>query len=113
MTVLRTGIRLAVWSGLWAPALLWAVNMQLGQVLPYVDCARQIRSSAVTSIAVTVLALLAGWVSWRSVRPPAAGFGSPSTLRFAGNVSALSALIFAFALFMQTIASLVLTGCER
>jgi hypothetical protein len=113
MSVFRTRIRLAVWSGLWAPALLWAANMQLGQVLPYIDCAREIRSSALTSIAATILTLLAGYVSWRSVRPPSTGFGSPSTLRFAGNLSALSALIFAFALIMQTTASLVLTGCER
>jgi hypothetical protein len=87
--------------------------MQLGQVLPYIGCARQIRFAAVTSIAATVLTLLAGCVSWRSARPPSTGFGSPSTLRFVGNLSALSALIFAFALIMQTIASLVLTGCER
>jgi hypothetical protein len=87
--------------------------MQLGQVLPYIDCARQIRSLALTSIAAMLLTLLAGWVSWRSVQPASAGFGSPSTLRFAGQVSALCALIFAFALFMQTIAALVLTGCER
>jgi hypothetical protein len=113
MTDFRTHVRLAAWSGLWAPASLWALNMQLGQVLPYMDCARQIRSSAVISIAATVLAMLSGYVSWRSVRPPSTGFGSPPTLRFVGNVSALSALIFAFALIMQTIASLVLTGCER
>jgi hypothetical protein len=113
MTVLRTGVRLAVWSGLWAPALLWAVNTQLGQILPYVDCARHFRFSALTSMAATVFTLLAGCVSWRSVRPPPTGFGSPSTLRFVGSLSALSALIFAFALIMQTIASVVLTGCER
>jgi len=109
----RIGIRLTVWSGLWAPALLWALNMQLGQLLPYLDCTRQFRSSAIASGIATVLALLAGYVSWRSVSSPPAGFGSPSTLRFAGALSALSALIFAFATVMQTIASLVLTGCEH
>jgi hypothetical protein len=60
-----------------------------------------------------ILALLSALVSWRSVRPPPTGFGSPSTLRFAGRMSALSALVFAFALILQAVASMVLTGCER
>ena len=109
----KTRVRLAVWAGLLSPALLWALNMQLSQILPHIDCTKQLRSSALTSVAAAVLALLAGYVSWRSVRPPSTGFGSPSTLRFAGNLSALSALLFAFALIMQTVASVVLTGCER
>jgi hypothetical protein len=87
--------------------------MQLGQILPYIDCAQQFRYSAYISAAVVLLVLLAGYVSWRWVRSPPRGFGSQSTLRFAGKMSALSALVFAFALIMQTIASMVLTGCER
>ena len=113
MNAFRTRIRLTVWLGLWAPALLWAMNMQIGQILPYVDCARRLQYSAYISATCALLALLAAYASWRWVQPLPKGFGSPSTLRFAGRLSALSALLFAFALIMQSIASLVLTGCER
>ncbi len=113
MSVFRTRIRLTVWSGLWVSGLLWAANMQLGQILPYVDCAQQIRYSACASAIMAVLAVIAGYVSWQAGRSTPRGFGSPSTIRFAGGLSALSALVFAFALIMQTMASVVLTGCER
>ena len=113
MTFARTRIRLATWAGLWLPALLWAVNMQLGQILPYHDCAVTIRISTAVSTALAIFALLAGSISWRSWRDAPAGFGSPNTLRFAAALSALSALIFAFALALQAIASMVLTGCEH
>jgi hypothetical protein len=113
MTIVRTRIRLATWAGLWFPALVWAINMQLGQILPYHDCAGTIRISAVISAALAMVALLAGSISWRSWRATPAGFGSPNTLRFAAALSALSALIFAFALALQAIASMVLTGCEH
>jgi hypothetical protein len=109
----RTGTRLATWAGLWVAALLWAVNTQLGEILPVSDCTRAYRISATVSLILTALALLAGWISWRSTRAQPAGFGSPRTLRFAAALSALSALIFAFTLAMQAAAALVLSGCER
>jgi hypothetical protein len=109
----RTRTRLETWAGLWLPALAWAANMQAGQILPYVDCARGVRYSAFVSLALTILTLAAGAMSWRRARAVPAGFGSPGTLRFAATLSALSALTFAFALALQTAASLVLTGCER
>jgi hypothetical protein len=113
MTFARTQIRLVTWAGLWLPALVWALNMQLGQILPYHDCAGTIRISTVISAALLIVTLLAGLISWRSWRTAPAGFGSPDTLRLAAAVSALSALIFAFALALQAIASMVLTGCEH
>lgn len=109
----RTRARLVAWAGLWIAALLWAVNTQLGQILPYLDCTEDVRISAVLSMALAMLALLAGSMSWRSSRTARAGFGSPDAVRFAAAISALSALIFAFALALQSIGSMVLTGCER
>lgn len=108
-----TRTRVVTWAGLWGAALLWAVNMQLGQILPYLDCTRNVRLSAIVSASFAVLALLAGSVSWRASRTAPAGFGSPATLRFDAIVSAMAALIFAFALALQAVASMVLTGCER
>ncbi len=109
----RTVIRLASWAGLWLPGLVWAANMQLGQTLPLIDCTRQVRWSALVSTIFTLLALLAALVSWRFARSAPLGFGSPRTIRFDAALSAISALVFAFALTLQTIASLMVSGCDR
>ncbi|MBV9561443.1 MAG: hypothetical protein JOY90_13490 [Bradyrhizobium sp.] len=87
--------------------------MQLGQILPYWDCERQTCLSAAISVAAALGAALGGVVSWRSARSEGHGFGAPGTVHFAAQLSALSSLVFAFALAMQAIASVVLTGCER
>ena len=105
--------RLAAWSGLWGAALLWAVNMEAGQLLPTLDCSRQPGVSAILSGSFTLLALVASLISWRLARTSPTGFGLPRTLRFDARLSALGALVFAFALALQTMASWVLTGCER
>ncbi|MBV9532556.1 MAG: hypothetical protein JO283_16215 [Bradyrhizobium sp.] len=109
----RIRIRLEAWAGLWFAGLTWATNMFAGQILPVTDCDRSVFLSACLSLVFTVLALTAGLVSWRAASKEALGFASPDTLRFDAMLSALSALVFSFALFLQTIASLVLTGCER
>ena len=109
----RVRIRLEAWAGLWLAGLLWAINMLAGQILPVRDCERSVFLSASLSLLFTVLALAAGLVSWRAASKETAGFASPNTLRFDAMLSALSALVFSFALALQTIASLVLTGCER
>jgi len=105
--------RLAAWAGLWFAALVWAVNMLAGPILTTLDCDRTFPASAFVSLVSTILALGAGVVSWRAVGTGPAGFGSPRTLQFDTTVSALSALVFGFALALQTIGSVVLTGCER
>jgi hypothetical protein len=94
----RTAIRLSVWAGLWGTALVWAINMEAGQILPSFDCTRRVHASAWISAVCAVLALIAGGVSWRSARTGFTGFGSPGTLRFDASLSAMTALIFVFAL---------------
>jgi hypothetical protein len=103
---------LRLWAGLWVAPLVWAVNMQLGQILPYVDCNSQLHTSAVVSLIGATIAALSGLASWRSARKSSAHeFGE--TASFAGMLSSLAALVFTFALVLQGIASMVLTGCER
>ena len=113
MTNFPTRTRIETWAGLWLAATAWAANMEIGQILPGLDCAHGVRHSAWVSFALTILALAAGSISWRRVRATPVGVNSPGTLRFAAKLSALSALAFAFALALQTVATLVLTGCER
>jgi hypothetical protein len=96
----------AAWSGAVAAPLLWAATTQSGQILPSADCAHGHRSTAITALTSTILALLSALVCWRS-----RGLGRPG--RFACTVGGLLGLVFAFAILLQAIASVILTGCER
>jgi hypothetical protein len=95
-------------AGLLVGPALWVVNMQAGQILPHSDCGASFRFSFALSALSAVLALGAGWASWRgrAVTRTASG-------RFMAGVGCLAALVFAFTLIMQAAAGVVLTGCER
>jgi hypothetical protein len=105
--------RLSVLAGLSIASTTWAINMQLGQMLPYTDCAQQSDWAATISFIGVAAAVITGVISWHSTRPARIAAQLTATSRFIAWVSALSALIFAFAMSMQGIASLVLSGCER
>ncbi|TWB03583.1 hypothetical protein FBZ96_10254 [Bradyrhizobium stylosanthis] len=114
MSTSRLLTRLSIWAGLWFAAFIWAVNMQLGQILPYTDCGSQLHWSAITSFFGAALAMAAGLVSWlaarNATRDSDAAQGNTDLGR---TVGALSASIFTFALLMQGVAAIVLTGCEK
>jgi cytochrome c oxidase subunit III len=114
MSTSRIVSHLLLWAGLWVAPLVWAANMQLGQILPYADCRSQLHGSALASMIAATIAALSGLASWRSARSASADADvSGETVSFAGTLSSLAALVFTFALVMQGIASMVLTGCER
>jgi hypothetical protein len=101
---------------------LWAVNMQLGQILPYVECGSRIYPVLLISVAAAAVSLGCGWVSWRSPgrslgRSPGRSLGrteaAADTSRFVARVSALLGLVFTFALLLHAASALLLTGCER
>lgn len=104
---------LSVLAGLSIAPTVWAVNMQLGQILPYIDCAQQWHRSAIYSFAGSAAALFAGGLSWNWTRYERNTSSLTATSSFVARLGALSALVFAFALSMHGIASLVLSGCER
>ncbi len=98
--------KLSIWAGLWFAPLIWAANMQLGQILPYADCRSQLHISAITSFVGAALALSAGLTSWLFPRQTAGNAELRSAnADFGAGVSALSATIFTFALLMQGVAS--------
>jgi hypothetical protein len=113
MNIRKMRAVLAISAALLVGAIAWVINMQLGQILPYVDCRNQSRWSAIASFLGVAAACLAGAVSWRWAKQTrlTAPFTTAST--FIALMGALSALLFAFALSMQGVASLVLNGCER
>jgi hypothetical protein len=104
---------LSVLAGLSIAPTVWAINMQLGQMLPYIDCAQQSHHLAIYSFAGSAAALLAGGFSWNWTNHERNTSSLTATSRFIARLGALSALVFAFALSMQGIASLVLSGCDR
>jgi hypothetical protein len=101
-------------AGLWLAPLVWAVNMQLGQLLPELDCRAHVKLSAITSFTAAAIAALTTVVSWRSGKRFNTESGLPGdTMNFIAVTSALAALLFTFALGLQGIAAMVLSGCER
>jgi hypothetical protein len=99
-------LRICASAGMIVAPALWAMNSQLGQILPYTECGSRYRPALIVSIAAMVFAVGAAAVSWRR---PWAG----STGRFWSDVCALIGIIFAFALLLQAGAAFMLTGCER
>jgi hypothetical protein len=104
-------------AGLTIGPLAWAINTQLGQILPYLECRTRLPLLAGASIALALLSLAAGYLSgyplWRC---ESSGGEPPNDAETPGFVAALSALtgaLFAFPLLLQAVSSLVLTGCER
>ncbi|WP_257167036.1 hypothetical protein [Bradyrhizobium sp. SRS-191] len=111
MTATTTTAKLTAWAGLVIGGLAWAVNTQLGEMLATTDCISAVRPSAVISAALLAVVLIAAGLSWwRDGRPSTR---ADRTLPFAARLSALTALLFAFAVVLQAIASVVLSGCER
>jgi energy-converting hydrogenase Eha subunit A len=106
-------LRVSLIAGLLIASSAWALNTQLGEILPYLDCQHQARFSATVSFVALLITCGAAAMSWRAGRRAQTAAPLTATSGFIGAMSALSALIFAFALSMQGIASLVLSGCER
>lgn len=104
--------------GLTCAAVLWAVNTQLGEVLPYPACRQGVHYAGFSSAAALVLAIIGGLWSWRvyrrsqteRLRPVSTARG---TLQLAAGVGAGAAALFAFSLILQASAGFILTGCER
>ena len=97
---------LAGWAGWILGPVCWLANTQLGQMLPYAECAGGFRFSILASFLGASLAALGGLLSWRGSR-------RQGQVRFFGTAGALVGLTIAFALVLQGAAALVLSGCER
>jgi hypothetical protein len=93
----------------------WAVNTELGQILPSAHCATAPPVLGVSSVVGLLMALATAFLSWRTGGN--AGRTSPTsharaTDHFIGTVGALLGLVFTFVLIFQAAASVVLVPCE-
>jgi Mn2+/Fe2+ NRAMP family transporter len=109
--------RLSPSAGLIVAPLLWAANTQAGQILPYAECG-SFKITAATSFLAAALSLVMAYLSWLTVRrDPSEGSSEvtlfPANSPFIGLLSSLIGVLFAFALLLQGLSSVVLTGCER
>jgi hypothetical protein len=102
--------RLLPWAGFLLGPGAWLANTQLGQILPHAECGGGFRATILLSFLGTGLSVLGAWISWRhsGLRARPAG-----CLAFVGSVGVLLGLVVAFALLLQGMAALVLSGCER
>lgn len=101
-------------AGLVGAPFAWAVNMQWGQVVPYLDCRSGLHVNIAASPAAAAIALTCAAVSWRAAaRTSPAGSTCPASYRFVSRIAALAALIFAYALLLQAASGLWLSGRER
>jgi hypothetical protein len=100
-------------AGLRAPAgllvgpALWVASTQAGQILPYLSCGASWPPLAFVAFPGALGSLLAAVLSWR------ASASAPAARAFLGRVSALSGLVFAYALGLQGLSALMLSACER
>ena len=104
--------------GLLGAATLWAVNTQLGEVLPYPDCRHETHFAGFGSVVAVIVSIGVGWCSWRAYRtlehsPERPISDARRTLSLLAGVGAGAALLFLLALVLQAAAGLILTGCER
>lgn len=86
---------------------LWAVNTQFGQLSPYVDCVTQRSWSGLASFAIFAIAVAVCIVTTLAARRLV------GTDRFRGLSGGLIISIFAFAVLLQALATLVIDPCAR
>jgi hypothetical protein len=89
------------------PPTAWAINTQLGQILPYTDCNSGISWTSIGAIAAIVVAA-AGILACYGVSGQTSRTGV-----FVGRVSLFFGLTLSFALFLQAAAALLVNPCAR
>lgn len=98
----------ARYGGLILAPLSWAINTQLGQILPSSDCGSKMPSTVLASAAAILLAIGSASVSRVSRASTKA-----RTALFLSELSFLTGLIFAFALILQGVGSWLIEACQR
>ena len=99
---------IARYVGLFLPPAAWAVNTQLGQVLPYVDCRGESWLAAAGSLACAAVAGAGTVLSFRDWQA-----GRSRSGLFSSLIGWLSGAAFAFAILQQAAAAIVISACEH
>lgn len=113
MRALRSGTS---WAGLLAGPMAWAISTQLNYALVEWQCGSRLPVIQLAALALILVALAGGAVSWRAWRCGGASFKAERTLdteRFVSMLGMLTAALFAAVILMQGLASLILDECTR
>lgn len=94
-------------TGLVVPPLAWAVNTQLGQITPYMDCQRNGLWTAVCCGIVLFVSVACAMVS------RALSMGTTKSQQFIADAGFLVALAFVLVLSLQGAATVLLDPCQR
>jgi hypothetical protein len=112
---IRTGIPSA---GIFIGPTAWLLNTQINYALVPWICAHPMPLVPAIAIALTLLSLAGGFVSWRAYErapmtsePDSSGAGRSH--RFTSLMGIAIAILFALVILTQGAAGLVLHGCER
>jgi hypothetical protein len=106
----------ASWSGLLAGPAAWAISTQLNYAIVPWQCAHGVAIIPYISLALALLALLGGVLSWRARKKGGAPLKperATGTENFVASLGLLAAALFALVIVMQGAASLILDGCVR
>jgi hypothetical protein len=97
-------------AGLLVGPVVWAVNMELGQILPYPECGASFRPSPLMSGAAMLLSLGGAALSYRAsgLRRDGAGM-----LGFLGTLGTMMGPLVAFALLLQLLSGLLVSPCAH
>ncbi len=95
-------------SSLVLPPLVWAVSLQMGEIMPYADCGRGSSLTGWIAFAAATFAALGCCMLWlvrtRSLNTNA---------RFVDHVGLITGPVFTFALLMQGAAALLIDPCAH
>ena len=105
-------------AGMLCGSVLWTLNTQLGEILPYPECRLRLPFTGLGSSLALIASLMAGYWSWRVWLPlwdqrDARASDTDRSLRLLATIGAGAAPIFALALALQGAAGFLLSGCER
>jgi len=95
-------------TGLVMAPIVWAVNMQLGQILPHVDCRLGLSWTTIATLGAAFIAVGTLLLTYLSKRADSSRDGL-----FIARLSLMTGAAFAFALVLQGAATLLLSPCER
>ena len=105
-------------AGIYVGPLAWLINTQFGYAaVPWV-CAHQVPLIPLFALAMAILSLFGGFLSWRGYaaaaptpRADTTGAGRPH--RFMALIGVSIALLFTVVILLHGVAGLVFEGCER
>ena len=95
-----------LYAGLTLPPAAWALNTQLGLILPYRDCSAGSNAAGGGALALALLAASGALLSWRHGRVATGRAG-----RAGAYGGAVFGLVFCFALGLQGAATWLISPC--